>query len=106
MEYNNLVDTVKEFGIERLFQFIQDVFLYFFIHHLGYIPLETERCRLFDQPGPKVRSHDDHGIPEIHLSSETVCEHTFIKNLQEYIEDIGMRLLYLVERGQQNMASS
>src|SRR4030042_3155794 len=97
VENNYFINSVKKFRVKCLFKFVKYVFLYFFIHNVGCISLETERRCLFDYPGTEIRGHYDYSILEIDFSSKTICEHSVIKDLQEYIEYIRVCLLYLIK---------
>ena len=58
---------------------------------------KPRRRVLVDHPCAQVRGHDDDGVPEIHLSAETVGHEAVIKHLQEHVEDVGMSLFDLIE---------
>src|SRR3712207_8598778 len=46
---------------------------------------------------PEVGGHDDHRLLEVHSSALGVGEAPVVEDLQEYVEDIRVRLLYLVQ---------
>src|ERR1700755_1839307 len=46
---------------------------------------------------PQVRGHDQHGVLEVHRAALRVGQAAVVENLQEYVENVGVRLLYLVE---------
>ncbi len=60
--------------------------------------LETERGpRLVDVADAQVGGHDDHGIREVDDLALRVTEPTILEDLQQHVEDLGVRLLDLVE---------
>ena len=59
--------------------------------------LVAPRVRL-DAVGPQVRGHDHDGVPEVDGAALAVREASVLEQLQEDVEDVGMRLLDLVEQ--------
>src|ERR1044072_928061 len=46
---------------------------------------------------PEVRSHNQHGVLKIDRAALRVGQSPVVENLQEYVENVRVRLLYLVE---------
>ena len=56
-----------------------------------------DRAGVHDELAANVRRHDQHRVAEIHGAALAVGQPSLIKNLQQHIEDIRVRLLDLVE---------
>ena len=55
--------------------------------------------RLVDQElRTRVRGHDDQRVAEVHGAALAVGQAAVVEHLQQHIEDIGMRLLDLLEQ--------
>jgi hypothetical protein len=50
-----------------------------------------------DPLGSHVRGHDDHRVLEVNRASLGIGQASLIEDLEKYVEDVGMRLLYLIE---------
>src|SRR5688572_23620833 len=87
-EDDDVVDTVEEFRTEMLPQRVGHLCL----DHRSVVASVLENVG-----APNVRSHDDDRVPEIHRSSLGVREPSVVQNLEQNVEDIGMRFLDLVE---------
>ncbi len=71
-----------------------------FLHRLQLLAIHQEPHGLheaFEFIGPQVGGHDDDRITEIDFSATAIRQETLIKNLQEEIEHIGVRLLDLIQ---------
>src|SRR5216683_7849705 len=97
IENNHFVQPVQELRIERP--------LYFVHHHIfhallpGFIRagLEAQRGALLQMPRAEIGGHDDDGVPEIHGIPQPVRQLSVFKHLQQYIENVGMRLLDFIQ---------
>src|SRR5437867_4441177 len=88
-ENDRIVHAVQELGAERLAQQLE---------HLGLHLLPVLGAHLEDVRRPDVRRHDEHGVPEIDRATLGVGEAPLVEDLQQHVEDIGVRLLDLVEQ--------
>ena len=59
--------------------------------------LETDRTAR-DVAGTEVGRHDDHSVLEVDDPSLTIGQTTLLEDLEERVEDVGVRLLDLVEQ--------
>ena len=88
MEDDDLVDAVEKLGAEvaaqRLFDFRLDLGL-------------VARRLLGDPLGAEIRRHDDHGVLEGHDTALAVGQAAVVEDLEEHVENVGVRLLDLVE---------
>src|SRR5262249_30694126 len=98
IEDNDLVEAIQEFRIENPFHFVHHELF----HGLGAsfirAALESDSGALLQMPRAKVGGHDDDGVTKIYGIAETIAELAVFKNLQQNIEDVGMRLLNFVEQ--------
>ena len=53
---------------------------------------------LRDLAGAHVGRHDDHGIAEVDRLALAISQATLLQHLQQNVEDVGVRLLDLVEQ--------
>ena len=97
IEDNDLVQTIDELRIECLAHLRH--------HHLFHLfargfrrALETHRALLLNEASADVRSHDDDCVLEIDGVAERVGEQSIFKNLQQNVEDVGMRLFNFVKQ--------
>ena len=51
-----------------------------------------------DRIGADVRSHQDDGVPEINHTADVIGQFAFLKDLQEHVPHIRVRLLDFVEQ--------
>ena len=70
LERHDLVDAIQELRAEPVAQLVR---------------------------GADVRGHDDHGVAEVDRAALTVGQASVVEHLQEDVEDLGVRLLDLVE---------
>ena len=82
MEDDDFVDTVQELGA--------DAALDEQVAHI-FSPL-GEVC-----PGEQVARHDDDGVLEVDGAALGVGQTSVVEHLQQGVEDVGVRLLYLIE---------
>src|SRR2546429_9656886 len=88
-ENYHVVLPIQELGPERLAQELE---------YLGLHLLPVLGARLEDVLRPNVRSHDQHGVPEVDGATLRVGEPPIVEDLEQYVEDVGVRLLDLVEQ--------
>jgi len=87
---NNIVDSVNEFGAEML----RNDF-----HKRGFHCLVVFLAGEFlNHLGPEIRRHDDHCVAEIDGTALAIGQSAVIKDLQQYVEHIGMCFFDLVEQ--------
>src|SRR5712691_108801 len=105
LEDHHGIDTVEELRAKHPLQLFVDFFLGVLVAPLDLIRLvdnrrlETERRpSLVDIADAQVRGHDDHGVREVDGLALRVAEPPILEDLQEHVEDIGMRLLDLSEK--------
>src|SRR5258708_7407767 len=88
-EDDDVVHPVQEFRPERLPQQLE---------HLGLDLLPVLGPHLEDVLRPDVRRHDEHGVAEVDGAALGVGEPALIEDLEQHVEDVGVRLLDLVEQ--------
>src|SRR5208283_2380654 len=98
MEDNSLVDTVQEFRIKGLLELGQYIVFDLVIRTVGRCVVKAERRCLFDDPCSKVGGHDYNSVPEIDLPAVAIRKNTLIKDLQQRVEHILMRLFDLIKK--------
>src|SRR2546430_4034708 len=87
MKDHDVVDAVKELRFEVLAQNLGDRFVHFVLvifHFLNF-------------PRTEIRSHDQNRILEINRSSFRISQAAIVENLQQDIENIGMRFFDLIK---------
>src|SRR5262245_39809301 len=87
LENDHVVDAVEEFRLELRAKLVHHPRAH---HFLVALPL-------LNVARPDVRSHDDDGVLEIHRAPLSVGQPPVVQDLQQDVEDVGMRLLDLVE---------
>src|SRR5665647_3973158 len=98
VEHDDLVDAVQELRTEMLLELVGDLRLHLLVPRLRVGPLlEAEVHRLRDIPRTEVRRHDDDRVLEVHDPALRIGETTLVEDLQQRIEDVGVRFLDLVE---------
>src|SRR3989304_7600337 len=91
MEYYYFINSVKEFGSESLLQFTHYLFFYLVIRKvISIYLLKPHRGIFLYFPRSQIGSHYNHRIFEIHSLALRVCKVPILKNLQKYVENIGM----------------
>ena len=90
-EHDDLVDPVEQLGPEALPQQVHQLVLQLLER------LVAPRVRL-DAVGPQVRGHDHDRVPEVDRAALAVREASVLEQLQQDVEDVGMRLLDLVQQ--------
>src|SRR5690606_35332219 len=103
VEDHDVVDTVQELRSEDLPQLAQDTLA----HRVVLVPLallfvagdaEPEALALHDLLRADVRGHDDDRVAEVHSPPLGIGQAAVLKDLQEHVECLGVRLLDLVEQ--------
>ena len=91
MEDDDVVHAVEELRAEVLAQLVHDAGLRVVeaVFALGPCGGELRRA--------DVRGHDEHRVLEVHGAALAVGEAAVVEHLQEHVEDVGVRLLDLVE---------
>src|SRR5664279_4673063 len=83
LEHHNVVESVDEFGLERLAnQVVHSI--------LAGLP---RKCLLSNELAAQVAGQDQNHISEIDCTTLAISETTVVEYLQEDIEDFGMRFL-------------
>src|SRR5215468_1900800 len=97
VEHDDVVDPVDELRPEGALHLVHDLFLHPLVG--GLLPFREEAGgrALADEARAEVGGHDEDGVLEIHHVAHGVGEAAVVQHLQEHVEDIGMRLLDLVE---------
>ena len=104
VEGDNIIHTVQELRREMLTQTLLDdvagIFFILIICRDAYLSgSETNAMtKLFQLTGTNIRGHNDHRIAEVHQTTITICQSTFIQHLQEHVEHIAMGLLDLIQQ--------
>mgnify|MGYP006928870100 CR=1 FL=1 len=98
-EHDDLIDTVQELGPEQLLHLAHDAGLDLLVGKAGLaLGAEAERGGRGDLAGAHVGRHDDDRVAEIDRATLGVGQTTFLEDLQQDVEHIGMRLLDFVEQ--------
>ena len=93
VERDDVIDTVEELGAERGSQRLVDGALHGFLGVLVAVLRE-----LADELAADVARHDDDRVLEADHAALTVGQATVVEHLQQHVEHVGVRLLYLVEQ--------
>ena len=105
VEDQRRIDAVEELGPEDALHLLQHLVL----HPLVALPLalllvglrvEAEAVLAPDQVRADVRGHDDDRVAEVDLAAFGVGQVAVVEDLQQHVEDFGVRLLDLVEQDQ------
>src|SRR5512140_281576 len=98
MEYNHVVEPVEELRVEN----VRHLFLHLFSDPVERISsvrcCEAHRPSLRDITRSNVRRHYHDGVLEVDDTSVVVGEVTLVENLEQNVENVGMRLLDFVEK--------
>src|SRR5829696_1054731 len=97
VEDDDLVDPVEQLGAEDLAQLARDPALHLLVGETFLAPAEAKRLGLVDGLGPDVGGHDEHHVLEVHGATLRVGELPVLEYLEEYVEDIRVGFLDLVE---------
>ena len=96
MEDDHVVDAVQELGAEVGLQRLVDLLLHLLVRD-GLVPLGEADVRLAQVRGAQVGGHDQHGVAEVDRTALRVGQATFLEDLQQRVEHVGVGLLDLVE---------
>ena len=99
MEHHDLVDPVQKFRFKQTAYLFHNIRL----HSLVILLLilsghKSQLLRLNNRLSPRVGSHNDDRLLEIHLSSMCVCDMAVVQYLKENIKHVRMGFLNLVEQ--------
>src|ERR671915_449579 len=97
VEDDDLVDPVEQLGTEDLAQLARDPALHLLVGETFLAAAEAERLGLVDGLGPDVGGHDEHHVLEVHGATLRVGELPVLEYLEEYVEDVRVGFLDLVE---------
>ena len=99
LEHHDVIDTVEQLGTEQALE----------LAHRAALDLargetllargaKANACILCDLTGTHVGRHDDHRIAEVDRLALAIGQAALLQHLQQDVEDIGVRLLNLVEQ--------
>src|SRR5579863_9226511 len=88
-EHHDVVDPVQKFGPEELAKRGHGLLARF---------LRVFRRKLENRGRTGVRSHNDHRILEIDRATLAIRQTSVVENLQQYVENVRMRLLDFVQQ--------
>src|SRR6202011_895814 len=97
-EQDDFIYAIQELRIERALDLAPHQVFDFFRNHLVFRRLEAQTLALHQVPRADVRRHDDDGVLEVDGVAQSVGQLAVFKNLQQNVEDIGVRLLNFVEQ--------
>ena len=99
LEHHDVVDTVEQLGAEQALELAHRTALDF---TRGEALLaggaKTDTRILRDLAGAHVGRHDNHGVAEVDRLTLAISQATLLQHLQQNVEDVGVRLLDLVEQ--------
>ncbi len=98
VEDDDVVDPVEELGPEVLLELVLNLRLHPLVVDGALTGGEPDAGALGDVPGAQVRRHDQNGVLEVDQPALGVGQPTVLQDLQEGVEDVGVRLLDLVEQ--------
>ena len=98
LEEDDLVEAVEELGIEGLLHFLLDQLLHLVADDVFAVALEAESLLLLQVAGADVRGHDEDGVLEVDGVAKAVGQLAIFKDLEQDVEDIGVRLLDFVQK--------
>src|SRR5712692_9367792 len=104
LEDDHGVNSIEKLRAKHPLQFLVDLLFRVLVAPLDLIGLvhdrglESERgAGLVDVADAQVGGHDDYGVREVDHLALRIAEPAVLQDLQQHIEDLGMRLLYLVQ---------
>ena len=98
VECNDVVDTVQEFGRECLVErFLNNRPGEFFVAYRAGVESDAA-SEIFELTGSHVGGHDDDGILKVDFATHAVGNMTFVHDLQQEVEDIGVSFFELIEQ--------
>src|SRR5207253_7351619 len=104
VEDDDLVDAVQELGtegsLESLHRLGAALGLFAVALGLGVTPAWGEEADVgaAELRRGDVAGHDDDGVLEVHRATLTIGQATVVEDLQQCVEDLGMRLLDFIEQ--------
>ena len=98
LEDDQLVDAVDELGVERALDLAEHHVVHALLQLAGVGRLEAHRRLLLNEAGADVGRHDHDRVLEVDAIAQTIREMAVLEHLQQDVEDVGMRLLDLVEQ--------
>ena len=104
-EDHRLVEAVEELGPEDALHLLGDLVLHPLVMLVGGLRLvlrhRESKPRVFaNQVRPDVGGHDDDRVAEVDLAALGIGQVPVVEDLQQYVEDVRMCLLDLVEQDQ------
>ena len=96
VEYDDIVNAVQELGPEVLAQRIQQALARIGVARVLAVHRESDGV-LLHHAGADVGGHHDHGVLEADRAALAIGEAAIVENLQQHVEDVGMRLFDFVE---------
>jgi len=96
-EDDYIIQAVEELGAEELFNFLAELLFHALVVHVGRRDLEAQAALILDDAGPDIGGHDQDHVAEVDVPAERVGQPAFLHDLEQHVEDIGMRLFDLVE---------
>ena len=97
VEDDHLVDPVQELGPEVLLQRIVDLGLHLLVRH-GLVRLRETDRRFTKVGSAEVGRHDDDRVLEVDRAALGVGQPPILQDLEQGVEDVGVRLFDLVEK--------
>src|SRR3989344_4012427 len=100
MKETDVVEPVQEFWTEEIFQRIRHLLLRLLVAlAMGGRDAapEAERRHFVDVLRADIRGHDDDAVLEIDRPPLRIRQTTVVEDLQKDVENLRMRLLYLIE---------
>ena len=98
VERNHLVHAVQKFGIERFLQLAGHEVFHLLMRGRFADLMKAEMRSFLNHLRADVRGHDDHRVFKINRTPVAVRQLAVIHDLQQNIEDIGMRLFDFIEQ--------
>ena len=103
VEDHDGVDAVEELRLEGVLQLAEHLVLHAVVLVLRHLVLiralhEADSGLAVEQGRADVRRHDDDRVAEVHRAALGVGQLAVFENLKQHVEDIGVRLLDLVEQ--------
>src|SRR5439155_24607130 len=89
----------EQLRTENLLELAEDSLLHVLVGETALVAdRETERLVLRDRAGADVRGYDHDRVPEVDLAALGVGQPPVLQDLEQDVEDVRVRLLYLVEQ--------
>ena len=105
-EDDHIIESVEELGSEHPFDRIHDAGLHAVVRSVIGRFLESKGLFVLDRLGSRIGRQDQDGIPEVDIAAETIGQSALFHDLEEHVEDVGVRFFDFIEQNDRVRSSA